>query len=268
MKSEVTVSNLIKVDFTRPIKLNGQDRINARDVHAAVNSGKDFSNWFKSKIQLFQENQDFGLLAQLGEQTNRGGHNRKDYWVTVNTAMHMSMSTGTEQGKKVRQFFIDCTQQFLDEGGIIPATMDIPDITNPDFLLQLATNYKQACDERDSAIKAKGQISSAREASVMGKLSAAKKDIRNLSLVINKQKVLLDEHKDWYTTVRIISEIPEFQNANTKKLGTSISRFARNRNLSHLIKKIPSFDTTYAEVNSYHIDLINNYLDSIGIYVK
>ncbi|HBC1013484.1 TPA: antA/AntB antirepressor family protein, partial [Escherichia coli] len=62
---------------------------NARDLHEFLGVGKDFSNWIRSRIAEYEfvENQDYALLAKFGEQRkSRGGHNRKDYHLTLDTA--------------------------------------------------------------------------------------------------------------------------------------------------------------------------------------
>ncbi|EDM2047194.1 phage antirepressor Ant [Salmonella enterica subsp. enterica serovar Muenchen] len=67
---------------------------NARDLHAFLDVGKDFSTWIKSRIAEygFVENQDVILLPKNGEQkVGRGGHNRKDYHFTLDTAKETAM---------------------------------------------------------------------------------------------------------------------------------------------------------------------------------
>ncbi len=67
---------------------------NARDLHAFLEVGKDFSTWIRIRISEYEftENQDFILLPKTGEQRKgRGGHNRKDYHLTLDTAKELAM---------------------------------------------------------------------------------------------------------------------------------------------------------------------------------
>lgn len=79
----------------------------ARELHAFLESKKDFSSWIKGKISKygFVENQDYTLLTQKGEQT-RGGHNAIDYALTLDTAKELCMLEGNAKGKEARKFFI------------------------------------------------------------------------------------------------------------------------------------------------------------------
>ncbi|EMQ1857120.1 antA/AntB antirepressor family protein [Salmonella enterica] len=87
---------------------------NARDLHAFLDVGKDFSTWIKSRIAEygFVENQDFILLPKNGEQkVGRGGHNRKDYHFTLDTAKETAMVERNEKGRQIRRYFIECEKQ-------------------------------------------------------------------------------------------------------------------------------------------------------------
>ncbi|MDH4318520.1 MAG: phage antirepressor KilAC domain-containing protein [Desulfobulbaceae bacterium] len=91
----------------------GVNTINARDLHAALGVGKDFTNWIKAQIERarLSENRDFILLAQKGEQTGRGGHNRVEYHLTLEAGKHVAMMSGTDKGFEVRDYFIECERQ-------------------------------------------------------------------------------------------------------------------------------------------------------------
>ncbi|ELH5671134.1 antA/AntB antirepressor family protein [Escherichia coli] len=68
--------------------------VNARDLHTFLGVGKRFASWITERIEEygFVENQDYILLSNLGKQTSgRGGHNRKDYHLTLDTAKELAM---------------------------------------------------------------------------------------------------------------------------------------------------------------------------------
>ena len=53
---------------------NGQQAVNARDLHEFLGSKKDFSNWIKNRIEKYGlvENQDFEVFNLSGENQTGG----------------------------------------------------------------------------------------------------------------------------------------------------------------------------------------------------
>ena len=94
------------------IQGRGQHLCNARDLHAFLEAGKDFSTWVKDRIEQhgFVENQDFVFDSpNLGNQTGRGGDRRsKEYHLTIDAAKHIAMAEHTPKGKEARDWFIEC----------------------------------------------------------------------------------------------------------------------------------------------------------------
>jgi len=82
---------------------------NARQLHAALEVKKDFSDWVKAQIQRgdFVENTDFLVLPQKGENP-KGGRPAVEYHFTIDAGKHIAMMAGTPKGKEVRQYFIEC----------------------------------------------------------------------------------------------------------------------------------------------------------------
>lgn len=81
--------------------------VNARDLHEALKAGKDFSNWIKDRIEKygFVENQDFVCSPVLAS-NGRGGHNRLEYHLTLDTAKEIAMVDGSDVGRTIRRYFI------------------------------------------------------------------------------------------------------------------------------------------------------------------
>ncbi|CUN35794.1 Phage anti-repressor protein [Turicibacter sanguinis] len=87
----------------------GQKLVSGRELHEVLEIGRDFTTWIKKMIEYgFQENIDYVLLTQTGEQKGRGGHNKIDYILTLEMAKHIAMVQRTEIGMKVRNYFIEC----------------------------------------------------------------------------------------------------------------------------------------------------------------
>ena len=87
----------------------GEKVVIGRELHDKLVINKDYSNWFKQMCGYgFEERKDFDvLLAQKGEQTGSGGHNKKDHILRFDMAKHICMIQRTETGKAIRQKLID-----------------------------------------------------------------------------------------------------------------------------------------------------------------
>ncbi|EOX4334774.1 antA/AntB antirepressor family protein [Escherichia coli] len=109
---------------------------NARNLHAFLGVGKRFASWITERIAEygFVENQDYMIASQIREAKGRGGHNRKDYHLTLDTAKELAMVERNEKGRQIRRYFIECekklrsmqpAQQFTDEEIILLCYMQV-----------------------------------------------------------------------------------------------------------------------------------------------
>ena len=100
--------------------------VDARKLHKALDIKKDFSNWIKAQIKrgMFDENIDYITIAQKGDgqirQNSRGiWIDEKgrvvsvEYFITLETAKHISMMSGTQKGKTARKYFIKVEREYL-----------------------------------------------------------------------------------------------------------------------------------------------------------
>lgn len=83
--------------------------VNARELHAFLDSKQDFSTWIKARIAEydFVEHQDFVLFHNFMEK----GRPRIEYFITLDMAKELSMVERTVKGKQARQYFIDCEKR-------------------------------------------------------------------------------------------------------------------------------------------------------------
>jgi anti-repressor protein len=95
---------------SRPVGSETIPTINARELHAFLGVGKDFSTWMKDRVESFgfTENQDFVVFPEIGE---KGGRPSKEYALTLDMAKELSMVERNAKGKQARQYFIDCERQ-------------------------------------------------------------------------------------------------------------------------------------------------------------
>ena len=102
------MSDLINITSNH-IEGEAVQTVDARELHAFLEVGKDFSNWIKDRIDQygFVENQDF-VCSPILASNGRGGHNRIDYHVSLDMAKELAMVERNEKGKEARQYFIKC----------------------------------------------------------------------------------------------------------------------------------------------------------------
>ena len=110
------MKNLVKVQ-ERHIGRELVQCVSARDLHFALGSKKDFTDWIKARITKygFIEGEDYVvLLPHLGEQkTGSGGANKAEYFISIDMAKELSMVEATQKGREVRQYFIACEKELL-----------------------------------------------------------------------------------------------------------------------------------------------------------
>ena len=80
--------------------------VNARDLHQELGVKRDFSNWIKDRLEGFTEGQDF-TVAKIGDGKNRGRFQPTEYIISLDVAKHIAMLERNEQGRKIRQYFIE-----------------------------------------------------------------------------------------------------------------------------------------------------------------
>ena len=100
---------------------NGKKAVSARELHAFLESKRDFSNWIKDRIEKygFIENQDFEVFNKFGENSN-GGRPLIEYALSIDCAKEISMVEGNEKGKQARRYFIECEKQLQNNVYQIP----------------------------------------------------------------------------------------------------------------------------------------------------
>ena len=114
--------------------INGefQQTVNARELHAFLGSKQDFSTWIKNRIEQYDlvENQDFVLAPQFCGASLHGGHNRLDYYITLDMAKELAMVERTDKGKQARQYFIECEKQLKQaQSGFVSEQLQMQKIT-------------------------------------------------------------------------------------------------------------------------------------------
>ncbi|MGP4995483.1 antA/AntB antirepressor family protein [Glutamicibacter ardleyensis] len=91
----------------------GKTAVSLRDLYAFLEVSRDFTTWARQMFDYgFTEHEDYLeiLLPQNGEQVH-GGHNKRNWAVSLDMAKELSMIQRTEKGKQARQYFIEVEKQ-------------------------------------------------------------------------------------------------------------------------------------------------------------
>lgn len=190
---------LIALDFKNTVALKGSDRVLLRDVWKELGSKRVYRAWAEYYLPGFQENIEYGVFTKSGNNLPQGGRPQVDHWVTVDTAKQLGMMQRTDKGREIRQYFLEC-EKLVYENGLQEQLTNVPDLTDPDVLLKLVTNYKVKCDEL-KAEKAEHQ----RTKVYVGKIEqapvrfASEQGLRGID-IYNKFALIKSEVDKWMKT--------------------------------------------------------------------
>lgn len=113
------MSELIPIS-SQQIDGNAIQTVNARELHAHLEVGRDFSNWIKQRIDKygFLENQDFVIVENLSSPNPASAKSRAqvliDYYLTIGMAKELCMVENNAQGRKARRYFIECEKKLQE----------------------------------------------------------------------------------------------------------------------------------------------------------
>lgn len=98
------------------IKINNESKVDARELHAFLEIGKDFSTWISEKINTygFIAGSDYSPIS--GNNTGLRGQPKKEYLLSLNCAKELCMLANNAKGKQARQYFIRCEEALKQIG--------------------------------------------------------------------------------------------------------------------------------------------------------
>ena len=98
----------------------GNEVVSAKELYNTLELKKDFTTWFKKMASYgFEEHKDFTPFRV----ESTGGRPSSDYAITLDMAKHIAMLQRTEQGMKIRQYFIDYEKTKVFNQFQIPTTL-------------------------------------------------------------------------------------------------------------------------------------------------
>ncbi|WP_208541289.1 antA/AntB antirepressor family protein [Bartonella capreoli] len=126
--------------------------VNARELHAFLEIGKDFSTWIKDRIGQyeFEEGKDFIKTQDLRSPKLGSAKSRAvlviNYHLTLDMAKELAMVERNEKGKQARQYFIECERKAKQ------VTTPQIDYSNPQVMLGVFTHLKNENERKDHVI--------------------------------------------------------------------------------------------------------------------
>ena len=99
----------------QPQTINNEavETVSARELHAFLEVGRDFSTWIKDRISKYEfvENTDYITLTKTGELENKGLQGKIEYFISLSMAKELAMVENNEKGKQARRYFIECEKK-------------------------------------------------------------------------------------------------------------------------------------------------------------
>ncbi len=103
--------------------------VDARTMHNFLDVGRDFSNWFKDRVETYGwiEGEDYFVVLDAKspkldspnlanqDRSSWGGDRRSvDYHLTLSMAKELGMVENNEMGRRIRKYFIECEDRLMD----------------------------------------------------------------------------------------------------------------------------------------------------------
>ncbi|WP_273721273.1 MULTISPECIES: antA/AntB antirepressor family protein [unclassified Bartonella] len=164
--------------------------VNARDLHAFLESKQDFSTWIKKRIMTyaFLQGKDFIRFHKKMEANNAIA---VDYYLTLDMAKELAMVERNKKGKQAREYFIECERRAKQ---VLTPQIDY---SSPQVMLGVLTHLKNENERKDIIIedlkpKAMALESLQRSDGLFGLTEAAK-----VLEIQPKQFIQLLQQKGW-----------------------------------------------------------------------
>jgi len=123
--------------------------VNARDLHYSLGSKQEFGNWIRNKVvenESFIYGEDYVLLDNSIRQTKgRGGHNKVDYALSLDTAKNVALMEHTDAGNDIRRYFIRCEKELVAKLPHLPSTFS--------EALMLAANQAKELEQKTKLLE-------------------------------------------------------------------------------------------------------------------
>lgn len=117
--------------------------VNARELHAFLESKQEFSHWIKNRIKKYSFVQYVDFITIDNSITSPPSI---DYYLTLDMAKELSMVERNERGKEARQYFLECER-------VAKQIDPMKALNNPVAMRGLLLTYSEKVIALESAVK-------------------------------------------------------------------------------------------------------------------
>lgn len=145
------MSNVIRIDFSKPQALRLDDQLVLREVWEALGQPRgEYQTWATERLEHYENGNDFQTresdsLNFIGKKIGK-----VDHIVSVQVALEIAANGHGEVGHRVRRFFGECLRLLNETRPELVPTQTLPDVLSSDFLQQVTDRFRQL--ERDKAV--------------------------------------------------------------------------------------------------------------------
>ncbi len=136
---DIIIKMTVSIDYAKLIltlvKIFGNSGVRPRDLHEFLEVGRDFSNWFKDRVEKygFEEGEDFSPI--LANSIESIGRPKKEYIIKMDMAKELAMVENNEKGRQARKYFIKCEKKLKE-------TIKVPTTFKDAFKVSVRTTRK------------------------------------------------------------------------------------------------------------------------------
>ena len=235
-----------------PIHNNdGAQAVMGRDLHAFLEVGRDYTNWFKQMVGYgFIEGQDF--TPDLAKST--GGRPRADHIVSLDMAKEISMIQRTDKGKQARAYFLECERRAKQ-----PAELSGPELMAKALVEAQATLEAANNKVRELEAPAKSWNTMAAQGGDYSVSAAAKTLSRDPNIRIGRDQLFrFMRELGWIfrtTGRRAHWEAYQDKAINTGRLAHKLSRPFLNEKTGEMEQPAPTVRVTPKGLHELHVAL-------------
>ena len=221
----ISVSN--EIINIQNINFNNQNIncVNARELWQRLESKRQFANWIEERLERFVEKIDYIRFNNFvkGER-GYGNKTLKDYYLTIDCAKMICMLENNSIGDKIRQYFIQCEKQTIQQRQLSPEEIILMQAQS---LVNLKREIRETKEEQQNQHK----------------------DIRKLQNNINRLEV-----NNKYLTVIAFANTRGIRAKDYKAsvIGRKASKICRDRN----INTGSIVDPRYGNIKTYPIEIL------------
>ena len=131
--------------------------VNARDLHAFLEVGKDFSTWIKGRIEQYKfiEHHDFVMFEPAPQNWGVGNRGfRIEYAISLSMGKELAMVERNDKGKQARLYFIECERRAKSSVVDLHTALSDPSILRMTLLAYTEKNIALEAKVQEQAPKA------------------------------------------------------------------------------------------------------------------